>query len=245
MTNRPRSWEVALHLAVWMVFFKWFGPLKMHHGVYDPIDDWCIAGGGFVAWLIWQRQWLTGILAARHESRATRKNPNSIVIIGRLPVRGGPLNDTSHLTMTFLDCAHHGLHRGAGISASPRCKSGCCGAASPGPRWLGVAVCASGPACDEQLWFCCRLSSRRAGSSCATGSIFPWRSRWSGTSLLLQLILPGLILVVLVLRRVHPVTRTKPIRWPTGISRRRKFPLSRRLQRGAGGRHRHGRAWQR
>ncbi len=51
----PRWWEVALHVAVWAVFFKWFGPLVLLRGVADPIDDWCIAGGGLAAWLLWQR----------------------------------------------------------------------------------------------------------------------------------------------------------------------------------------------
>jgi hypothetical protein len=51
----PRWWEVALHAAVWIVFFKRFGPWVLHHGTYDPIDDWCIAGGGLAAWALWQR----------------------------------------------------------------------------------------------------------------------------------------------------------------------------------------------
>jgi hypothetical protein len=50
----PRWWEIALHLAVWLVFFKWFGPVILHQGAYDPVDDWCIAGGGLVAWALWQ-----------------------------------------------------------------------------------------------------------------------------------------------------------------------------------------------
>jgi len=54
----PRWWEVGLHVAVWMVFFEWFGPVILHRGVYDPIDDWCIAGGGLAAWAIWQNGWL-------------------------------------------------------------------------------------------------------------------------------------------------------------------------------------------
>jgi len=49
----PRWWEIALHVAVWIVFFEWFGPTVLHHGVADPIDSWCIAGGGFVSWLVW------------------------------------------------------------------------------------------------------------------------------------------------------------------------------------------------
>jgi len=51
----PRWWEVGLHVAVWMVFFKWFGPVILRQGVYDPFDDWCIAGGGLIAWALWQR----------------------------------------------------------------------------------------------------------------------------------------------------------------------------------------------
>ena len=51
----PRWWEVGLHLAVWIPFFKWFGPVVLHRGAYDPIDDWCILAGGIVAWLLWQR----------------------------------------------------------------------------------------------------------------------------------------------------------------------------------------------
>jgi len=50
----PRWWEVALHVAVWSVFFKWFGPVYFHQGVGDPIDIGCIAGGGLAAWIVWQ-----------------------------------------------------------------------------------------------------------------------------------------------------------------------------------------------
>jgi hypothetical protein len=50
----PRSWEVGLHVLVWIVFFKWFGPFVLHRGVADTIDDWCYLGGGVIAWLIWQ-----------------------------------------------------------------------------------------------------------------------------------------------------------------------------------------------
>jgi hypothetical protein len=49
----PRWWEVALHVAVWNVFFEWFGPRYLHRGVGDPIDMWCIAGGGIAAWAFW------------------------------------------------------------------------------------------------------------------------------------------------------------------------------------------------
>ena len=50
----PRWWEVALHVLVWMIFFEWFGPRVLHHGVADPVDAWCIAGGGLISWTIWQ-----------------------------------------------------------------------------------------------------------------------------------------------------------------------------------------------
>jgi hypothetical protein len=49
----PRWWEVALHVAVWDVFFEWFGPHYLHRGVGDPIDMFTIAGGGIASWLIW------------------------------------------------------------------------------------------------------------------------------------------------------------------------------------------------
>jgi hypothetical protein len=61
----PRWWEVLLHVAVWIVFFEWYGPVVMHIGVYDPIDSWCIAGGGLVAWLLWHRGWLTRARASK------------------------------------------------------------------------------------------------------------------------------------------------------------------------------------
>jgi hypothetical protein len=52
----PRWWEVALHVAVWSIFFKWYAPVVLHHGQADPSDILCYAGGGLVAWLLWQRK---------------------------------------------------------------------------------------------------------------------------------------------------------------------------------------------
>jgi hypothetical protein len=49
----PRWWEIALHLAVWSLFFKWFGPVVLHRSVMDPVDVACYAAGGIVAWLLW------------------------------------------------------------------------------------------------------------------------------------------------------------------------------------------------
>jgi len=49
----PRWWEIAAHLAVWSLFFKWFGPHVLHRSVYDPVDLACYAGGGVIAWLLW------------------------------------------------------------------------------------------------------------------------------------------------------------------------------------------------
>jgi len=50
----PRWWEVALHVAVWDVFFEWFGPHFLHHGAGDPLDNLSIAGGGLAAWILWR-----------------------------------------------------------------------------------------------------------------------------------------------------------------------------------------------
>lgn len=49
----PRWWEIVAHVAVWIVFFEWYGPLALRHGVADPVDSWCMAIGGVVAWIIW------------------------------------------------------------------------------------------------------------------------------------------------------------------------------------------------
>jgi hypothetical protein len=49
----PRFWEMAWHVLVWSVFFKWFGPVVLHHSVADRVDVACYAGGGAVAWLLW------------------------------------------------------------------------------------------------------------------------------------------------------------------------------------------------
>ncbi len=51
----PRWWEIAAHLAVWSLFFKWFGPVVLHRSVADPVDIGCYAAGGLVAWLLWYR----------------------------------------------------------------------------------------------------------------------------------------------------------------------------------------------
>jgi hypothetical protein len=61
----PRSWEIGLHLIVWCVFFKWFGPSILHHGVGDPLDDLSMFIGGIAAWLLWQRDWLFGKFVPR------------------------------------------------------------------------------------------------------------------------------------------------------------------------------------
>jgi hypothetical protein len=50
----PRWWEIALHLAVWIEFFKGPGPAIFHHGTADPIDSWCMAAGALVSWLVWR-----------------------------------------------------------------------------------------------------------------------------------------------------------------------------------------------
>jgi hypothetical protein len=61
----PRSWEIGLHLVVWCVFFKWFGPSVLHHGVADPLDNVSMLIGGIMAWLFWQRGWLTKTFALK------------------------------------------------------------------------------------------------------------------------------------------------------------------------------------
>ncbi|MCE0499271.1 MAG: hypothetical protein LV481_15130 [Methylacidiphilales bacterium] len=53
----PRWWEIALHVAVWSLFYKWFGPFVLHHGAADLFDVACFAGGGVVAWLLWCMGW--------------------------------------------------------------------------------------------------------------------------------------------------------------------------------------------
>jgi hypothetical protein len=54
----PRWWEVGLHLAGWIFFLKWFGPLVLLKGVADPVDGWWMLAGGIVAWGLWQGAWL-------------------------------------------------------------------------------------------------------------------------------------------------------------------------------------------
>ena len=51
--DAPRWWEVAIHLTVWIFFFKWFGPVILLKGAEDPVDAWCMAFGGIFAWAIW------------------------------------------------------------------------------------------------------------------------------------------------------------------------------------------------
>ena len=49
----PRWWEIALHLLVWSIFFKWFGPVVLHRSVMDPVDVASYAIGGGIAWVLW------------------------------------------------------------------------------------------------------------------------------------------------------------------------------------------------
>jgi hypothetical protein len=63
----PRWWEVALHLTVWEIFFKWYGPVVLHHAVYDPVDFWCIGLGGLIAWALWQRDELLRVLVPKRQ----------------------------------------------------------------------------------------------------------------------------------------------------------------------------------
>jgi len=51
----PRWWEIALHLAIWSLFFKWFGPVVLHRSVIDPVDVLAYIAGGVAAWMLWQR----------------------------------------------------------------------------------------------------------------------------------------------------------------------------------------------
>jgi len=51
--DAPRFWEMTLHVLVWSIFFKWFGPSILHQGTADWLDVGCYAGGGLVAWWIW------------------------------------------------------------------------------------------------------------------------------------------------------------------------------------------------
>jgi hypothetical protein len=64
----PRWWEVALHVALWDVFFEWFGPKVLHQGVGDPLDNWSIAVGGIMAWALWKASSWKRMLPAK-ESR--------------------------------------------------------------------------------------------------------------------------------------------------------------------------------
>jgi len=61
----PRFWEMAAHVLVWSVFFKWFGPSVLHHGAADPKDLLCYLGGGIVAWFLWNHvpffRWKTSL----------------------------------------------------------------------------------------------------------------------------------------------------------------------------------------
>ena len=57
----------------------------LHVGGYDPIDDWCIAGGGLAAWVLWQRQWFM----RAHPDAAALISSCRLVIIRRLPQRDG------------------------------------------------------------------------------------------------------------------------------------------------------------
>jgi hypothetical protein len=65
----PRWWEIALHVAVWSLFYKWFGPVVLHHGVADLADVACFAGGGAVAWWLWRLGWKGPVRAPGGVSR--------------------------------------------------------------------------------------------------------------------------------------------------------------------------------
>jgi len=61
----PRWWEVAAHIAVWVVFFEWFGPMFFHRGTSDWGDALCYAAGGAMAWLLWHARRPAIVMRAR------------------------------------------------------------------------------------------------------------------------------------------------------------------------------------
>lgn len=79
----PRAGEVALHLAVWSIFFEVLAPLAVSSARADAWDVVAYCAGGLAAWAAWNRREISSLVAAPHgltefytPSVRRRFNPN-------------------------------------------------------------------------------------------------------------------------------------------------------------------------
>src|SRR5918997_499116 len=62
----PTASEVAVHLAVWSVFFEVLAPALVRAARSDAWDVVAYCAGGLLSWLVWNRATLTSTLFTPH-----------------------------------------------------------------------------------------------------------------------------------------------------------------------------------
>lgn len=77
-TDRPPdAYEVALHLAVWSVFFEVLAPLAVRSARADAWDVVAYCAGGLAAWAAWNRSELKSRFAAAPSGLTVFSTPNA------------------------------------------------------------------------------------------------------------------------------------------------------------------------
>jgi hypothetical protein len=73
----PAASEVAVHVAVWSVFFEILAPVFVRAARSDAWDVVAYCAGGLAAWLVWNRAALSGMIFVAPRNLIESSTPNT------------------------------------------------------------------------------------------------------------------------------------------------------------------------